>query len=143
MSKDLFVTSKVTIPAGELSWTAVRSSGPGGQNVNKLSTKVELRWDLSSSRALDGPAKSRLRAIAAGRSDAGGRLLLTSQATRSQEQNLEDARNKLAELVRRALVVPKKRRATAPSRASRRKRVEHKRQHSQKKQARGRVRSED
>ena len=143
MSKDLFVSSRLAIPAAELSWTAVRSSGPGGQNVNKLSTKIELRYDLARSAALDPAAKARLRALAPGRFDAHGRLLLTSQATRSQEQNLEDARNKLSELVRRALVVPKKRRATAPSRASRRQRLEHKRQHSNKKRARARIRNDD
>jgi len=143
MQADLFVASRVIIPGGELSATAVRASGPGGQNVNKVSTKVELRFDLRQSSALDPAAKGRLRSLAAGRLDAEGRLVVVSQLTRSRERNLEDAREKLAELVRRALVAPTPRRKTRPSAARRRERLEGKRLHSEKKRSRARPSRDD
>ena len=137
MSSDLVVTASVVIPAAELAWTAVRSGGPGGQNVNKVATKVELRFDLPGSVALSEGAKARLRALAAGRLDARGFVLLVSEDTRSQLRNLELAREKLCELVRAALVVPKRRRATKPSKAAKRRRVEAKRKTGDKKRTRG------
>jgi ribosome-associated protein len=136
MIADLVVTPGVFLPGRELSWTASRSGGPGGQNVNKVSTKVELRFDLPQNRTLNEGVKTRLRARAGGRLDASGRLVVTCDTTRSQSQNLELAREKLAELVRAALAAPKRRRATAPSKASRRRRVEHKRQVGEKKRDR-------
>jgi ribosome-associated protein len=134
--QDLFISTRVTIPESDLEMSAVRSSGPGGQNVNKVATKVELRFDLLATRALDPAAKTRLRSLAAGRLDADGRLILTSQKTRSRERNLEDAREKLADLVRKALIAPKKRRPTRPSAAARSRRVDVKRHHGEKKRAR-------
>lgn len=139
---DLVVTEGVTIPARELSWTAVASGGPGGQNVNKVATKVQLRWQLADSSALPAWASSRLRAMAGRRLDSEGALLITSSTTRSQDRNLELARERLAELVREALARPKTRRPTKPSRAAKRRRVEAKRRNSQKKAGR-RVRSDD
>lgn len=136
MSPDLVITPSLVVPGQELSWTASRSGGPGGQNVNKVSTKVELRFDLPRNRTLGEGVKARLRARETGRFDAGGRLVVTSDETRSQSQNLELARARLADMVRAALVVPKRRRPTAPSKASRRERVEHKRRLSAKKRAR-------
>jgi ribosome-associated protein len=136
MSRDLPVTARITLPAGDLQWKAVRASGPGGQNVNKVASKVELRFDLVNSQALEFGVKGRLRALAGSRLDADGALVIVSQATRSQEQNLEDARQKLAELVRRALVVPKRRRATRPSRGAVERRLEGKRRQREKKQTR-------
>ena len=127
MTSPLYVDPRVTLPGGDLAWTAVRSSGPGGQNVNKVSSKVELRFDLPGTRALGPEVKARLRAIAAHKLDAEGRVLLTSQRTRDQVKNLADAREKLAELVRRALFVPKTRRPTKPSRGSKERRLESKR----------------
>jgi ribosome-associated protein len=133
----LTVTSSVVIPGEELSWTAVRSGGPGGQNVNKVSTKVELRFDLPGSTAISEAAKARLVALAASRLDARGFVVIVADETRSQPRNLELAREKLAELVRAALVVPKRRRATKPSKAAKRRRVEGKRKAGEKKRTRG------
>lgn len=136
MIPDLAVGPGVFLPGRELSWSASRSGGPGGQNVNKVSTKVELRFDLVRNRTLHESVKARLRARAAGRLDAQGRLVVTCDTTRSQSQNLELARAKLADLVRASLAAPKRRRATAPSKAARRRRVENKRQQSEKKRTR-------
>ena len=133
----------LTIPSRELEWTAVRSSGPGGQNVNKVSTKVELRFDFEESSHLTVAVKARLRGLAKHRLDGDGRILITSQVTRNQPQNLEDARNRLAELIAKAMVTPKKRRPTKPSKAAKRRRVNDKRVHSKKKQSRARKTSDD
>jgi ribosome-associated protein len=124
------------VPERELVWAAVRSSGPGGQNVNKVASKVELRFDFESSEALGTDVKQRLRALAVHRLDADGRILITSQVTRNQPQNLADARQRLAELIARALVVPKARRPTKPSRAAKRARLKNKRAVAAKKQSR-------
>ncbi len=124
MSTPLVVDDRVTLPASSLVWTAVRASGPGGQNVNKVSSKVELRFDLEGCEALAEPVRARLRAIARNLLDADGWVLLTSQKTRDQAKNLADAREKLRLLVVRALEVPKLRRPTKPTRGSQRRRVE-------------------
>jgi len=137
------VRSGVVVPERELVWAAVRSSGPGGQNVNKVSSKVELRFDLEASAALSASAKARLRALARHRLDGDGRILIVSQVTRNQPKNLLDARERLAELIARALVVPKARRATKPSRAAKRARLNDKRANSAKKQNRSRKASDD
>ena len=124
-------------------WAAVRASGPGGQNVNKVSSKVELRFDFEASAALAASVKTRLRALAQHRLDGDGRILIVSQVTRNQPQNLADARQRLAELIAQALVVPKRRRKTKPSRAAKRARLQDKRANSQKKQGRSRSSSDD
>jgi ribosome-associated protein len=136
MSPDLFITHDLVVPGHEISWSASRSGGPGGQNVNKVSTKVELRFDLPRNRTLGDGVKARLRARAAGRLDAHGKLIVTCDTTRSQSQNLELARERLADMVRASLVAPKRRRPTAPSKGARRRRVEHKRHLGEKKRER-------
>lgn len=135
---DLVVTPTVSIPARDLSWTAARSGGPGGQHVNKTSTKVDLRFDLPGTAALTETVKHRLRALAGARMDAAGRVVLTASSSRSQSANLDDARMRLANLIRAALVVPKRRRKTKPSKGAVRRRLEGKRQQSEKKAARRR-----
>lgn len=133
---DLVVTQSLVVPERELEWAAVRASGPGGQNVNKVSSKVELRYDFQASSALSDGVKQRLRALAQHRLDSEGRILIVSQLTRNQPQNLNDARSRLAELIALALVVPKRRRPTRPSRAAKRARVSDKRANARKKQSR-------
>jgi ribosome-associated protein len=138
MSQPLVVSASLTIPADELSWSSVRSSGPGGQNVNKVSSKVELRFDFERSRVLGGDTKARLRAMAASRLDSDGRILIVSQATRDRQRNLEDARAKLGDLVRRACERPKRRRPTRPSLGATESRLREKRLHSARKRDRQR-----
>lgn len=129
----------VVLPVGDLSWSASRASGPGGQNVNKVSSKVELRFDLRGSQALSASVKARLQVIAGNAVDGEGSIRIVSQVTRDQGRNLDDAREKLALMVSRALVVPKRRRATKPTRGSTERRLQAKRVDSQKKQGRKKV----
>ena len=133
----------VRIPGGAITWRAVRSSGPGGQNVNKVASKVELRVDLGAIEGLDDAARARLKALAAPRRDSRGRLLVTSQRTRDQTRNLEDAREKVRRLVERALVVPKRRRRTRPSAGAVEKRLREKALRSARKRERRPGRDED
>lgn len=136
MSDPLVIDPRITLPADDLVWTATRSSGPGGQNVNKVSSRVELRFDLPGTEALAPAVKERLAVLARGYLDAEGRILLKSEKTRDQPRNLEDARERLRQLILQALVVPKPRRPTRPSRAARRRRVEEKRRQGDKKRDR-------
>lgn len=135
--EDLVIGPNLVIPGRDLSYSAVRSSGPGGQNVNKLSTKIELRFELSTCTSLDEATKIRLRALAGSRLTQDGELLIVAQETRSQAQNLELARAKLVELIKLALHRPKKRRPTKPTKGSKERRLKAKRAAGEKKRNRG------
>jgi ribosome-associated protein len=130
----IFVRSEVFVPAEAMTFRAVRSSGPGGQNVNKVASKVELRVDVDRIAGLDDAARERLRRLAA--LDAQGRLLVVSQRTRDQLQNTRDARDKVRALVARALERPRTRRATRPTRASVERRLDEKKRRSKTKSSR-------
>jgi len=136
MPAPLPIDDRVTVPAGDIVWTATRSSGPGGQNVNKVSSRVELRFNLAGTTAIPEAARVRLRAIARGALDADGWILIKSDKTRDQLRNLEDARQKLRELILQALVVPKKRRPTRPTFGSKMRRLADKKHHADKKRGR-------
>ncbi len=135
----LEVTPTVAIEESELSERFVRASGPGGQNVNKVATAVELRFDVARSSAINDDAKQRLRAIAGTRMSADGVLTIDARRYRTQPQNRADARERLAELVRQALVKPRSRRKTRPTKNSVERRIQSKQKRSQTKRARGGV----
>jgi ribosome-associated protein len=130
------VTERVQVPPRALSFHATRSGGPGGQNVNKVSSKVDLRVDLAAVVGLTPEQRRRLMQAAASRLDEDGQFVVTSQLTRSQPQNLEDAREKVRALIAGALVAPKRRVPTKPSRASKRRRLDDKKRNGDKKRAR-------
>src|SRR5512143_2399697 len=130
MGEPIRIARGIHVPAAAIEWRAVRSSGPGGQNVNKVASKVELRVDLSAVAGLEPAARTRLGALAAARLDADGRLLVTSQRTRDQLRNLEDARAKVQKLIERALAAPRPRRLTQPRPGAVERRLRHKRERS-------------
>jgi ribosome-associated protein len=140
---DLIVDDRVYIPAEALQMRAVRSSGPGGQNVNKVASKIELRVELGLIRGMDAGARDRLLRMVGKRLDSDGRLLVTSQRTRDQRLNLEDAREKVRTWIARALNPPRKRIASRPGRQARERRLAGKRRQALRKQERRRPGSSD
>ena len=139
----LDITPSDSIPDSDLSYAFVRASGPGGQNVNKVSSAVQLRFDMEGSTALSESVKQRLRGLAGRRLTDDGAILIIARNQRSQEHNRREALERLADLVQRALVVPKTRRATKPTRASKERRLEGKVRKQQTKRQRSRVRWDD
>ena len=129
----LAVNETLSIPRSELDVRVSRSSGAGGQHVNKTSSRVEIFWNIPSSRALDEDQRARLLGRLSSRLTTDGSIRVVASDTRSQTRNRELAEERLADLVRRALIVPKKRRATKPTKASREARLESKKRHSTKK----------
>jgi ribosome-associated protein len=132
----LEIDGGVWVPRAELTYRATRSGGPGGQHVNTSSTRVELAWDVGASPSVSDEQRARIREKLANRINAEGVLLLAASEHRSQHQNKEAVTGRFVELVRQALVVPKTRKKTRPSRAAREARLRNKKQHSEKKRMR-------
>ena len=141
-SDPLVVNENLSISEATLQESFVRSSGPGGQNVNKVATAVQLSFDVGAS-DLPADVKERLRKLAGSRLDSRDVLHIDARRARTREQNRRDARQRLVELVRQAAIRPKDRRATRPTRASRRRRLDEKRNAGRKKSLRSRVERDD
>jgi ribosome-associated protein len=139
----LRITDQITIADWELTESFTRSQGPGGQNVNKVSTAVELRFEAERSPHLTPAVKARLRRLAGRRWTAEGAIVIRAEETRSQARNRELARERLAEMIRAALVAPKKRIATRPTLGSQRRRLAAKTNRGGVKTLRGKVEDDD
>jgi ribosome-associated protein len=136
----LRINARLLIPRGDFEENFIRSSGPGGQNVNKVSTAVQLRFDARGSRALSDEVAVRLMRLAGSRTTKAGEILIEASRFRTQERNREDARERLAELIRAALVPPPPpRKKTRPSKGSVERRLTTKRVRADVKKGRGRV----
>jgi ribosome-associated protein len=142
-ARDLPVRGRLVIPGDEIVETASRSSGPGGQHVNKTSTRITLRWSVADSRVLGAEERARIRSRLAARLTRTGSLVVHAGRHRSQARNRELARERLAELVGGALETPRKRVATKPGRAAKERALAAKRRRAEVKRGRGRVRRDD
>jgi len=134
--EQLWVNAQLAIPRSELRFTFVRSSGPGGQNVNKVASKAVLRWSVRNSSAISDAVRTRLLTRAARQINDRGELLLTSQRYRDQGRNIDDCLEKLRSLVIAATKIPKRRKKTRPTKASKEKRLDTKRATAEKKRRR-------
>ena len=132
----LAVNESLSIPRTELDVRVSRSSGAGGQHVNKTSSRVEIFWNIVGSRAISEEQRARLREKLASRLTTEGSIRVVASDMRSQSRNRELAEERLAEMVRRALIVPRKRKATKPTRAAKEARLDSKKRHSTKKRDR-------
>ncbi len=139
----ILITSHISLDESELEFAFVRSSGPGGQNVNKVATAVQLRFDIARSPSLPEDVRARLLTRLGSKLTKDGVLILTARRFRTQERNRADAIERLIETIRTAATPPKRRKKTKPTRASKRQRVEHKRRRSSTKRLRGRPVADD
>jgi len=130
------INTKISIPEDQLHFDFVRASGPGGQNVNKVASAVQLRFDVVNSPSLPAGLKKRLANLAGNRMTSEGMLVIEARRYRSQERNRQDARERFIKLLRKAAQPPKKRKPTKPSRAARGRRLQHKKRQASKKRLR-------
>jgi ribosome-associated protein len=135
---DLVVTDDIVVPAAELEFSAIRAQGPGGQNVNKVSSAIQLKFDAAASAALPDEIKLRLFKLADRRISTHGVITIKAQRSRSQEKNRMDAAGRLRDLILRGMSVPKKRVPTRPSKKSQLRRLEDKKHRAKLKQVRSR-----
>ena len=137
------MAGEADIPERDLEISFVRSAGPGGQNVNKVSSAAQLRFNLAGTRILDAASKARAAVLAGQRLSGDGWIQIIARTHRTQEGNRRDAMDRLQALIAQARIAPKKRRATRPTRGSQQRRLEGKTLHKQHKRLRGRVRADD
>jgi ribosome-associated protein len=139
---EIRITPEITLDENELEESFVLASGPGGQNVNKVSSAVQLRFNVAFSRSLPEPVRFRLMTTLKSRLTKDGELILVGRKFRDQNRNREDVRVRLIELIRAATIEPKKRYKTKPSRGAKEQRLQHKKKHAALKRGRGKPRDE-